>query len=326
MPKKDSNFDKIILGISALAAIGGCGYLYSLSQSFSANLKLDKVTPRNEITAAPIESIKRAIGNLNKEFDWQPPERAGKAVPLFKSVTIVQKNGEQFDLYSENPQLRPPMSNAFLMKYSLDFLAPNVGALDPDEDGFSNEEEFNAATSPKDPKSHPPFTNHLFLVERVQDDYVLILLGNSPPYTVRRVKPPGARAQLISTFPQDFGFEPNPSGTFRFTAKKYEAKSVPDPKTQLPTDASEMTILDKSTNEEFVLVNKQEKNLAAFQAKLEYRQGTVQIITVKKGEKFRIPGLGSTFRLVDVLPDSAVIAESVADGTPEKTLTVQKRP
>ncbi len=326
MPKKDSNFDKIILGISALAALGGCGYLYTLSQTFSENLKLPKITPRNEVAVVPIESVRLALGNLNKEFDWQPPERAGKAVPLFKSITIVQKNGEQFDLYTENPQLREPMSNAFLLKNGLDFLAPNVGALDPDEDGFTNLEEFNGKTDPKDAKSHPPFTNHLYLVERVQDDYILALSGNSTPYTVKRITPPGARAQFINAFPQDFGFEAVPGGTPRFTAKKYEVKSVPDPKTQLPSDASEMTILDKSTNEEFVLVNKKEKNLAAFQAKLEYRQGTVQIITVKKGEKFRIPGLGSTFKLVDVLPDSAVISESVADGTPEKSLTIPKRP
>jgi hypothetical protein len=53
----------------------------------------------------------------------------------------------------------------------------------------------------------------------------------------------------------------------------------------------------------------------------------VQNITVKKGDNFRIAGIGSTFKLVDVLPESAVVTETQGDGVPPKTLTLQmKRP
>jgi hypothetical protein len=324
MAKQDSSFDINVLCLSLLIAIAGIGYICSLSTKLGNELAMAKISHNRELPAIPIERVKLALDNLAKEADWHSPvSKDGKPVPLLKSIIVVQKNGEPFDLYNPEPKLRPPMTNEYLVKHGLDFLVPNVGDLDPDGDGFSNLEEFNSKTNPQNNSSHPPLTDHLYLVERTQDDYVLALFSNSPPYSVRRVKPPGARVALINSLPYEFGFEVGAPPRFR--AIKFNEKSAVDPNTQLPIDVSEMNILDMSTNEEFVLVNKKEKNLAAFQAKLQFRHGVIQDITVKKGESFRIAGIGSTFKLVDVQHDSAKVAES-AEGAPIKDLLIKLKP
>jgi hypothetical protein len=323
MASKDSNFDKVILSLVALAGLAGAGYVYILSGGMPEQLAVTKVRPSAVLPEVPIDDVKKALTKLTSDPEWSETVVGGKPVPLFKSIIVVQKDGNAFDLYQPEPKFREPITNEFLLNYGLDFLSPNVAELDPDEDGFSNLEEFMAKTDPKDKKAHPPLTDHLYLVERVQDDYVLAMFGNASPYTVRRIKPGAARSVLISTFPQDFGFEPN--GATRFRALSFELKTAVDPKSNLPTDVSEMKLLDTSSNTEFVLVNRKESNLAAYQAKLQFRHGTVQNLTVKKGESFRITGIGSTFKLDDVQPDAAKVTESV-DGAPAKSLLIKLKP
>lgn len=329
MASKASNYDKTLLGIAAVIALGIAGYLFTLKGSFGEKLVIPKSVPQVNFPEIPAERVDNAIKNLQTVFNWTSPERNGKLVPLNKSIPIVVKDGQLFDMFVENPPLRPPMTNKFLRDYDLNYEYENVGDLDPDGDGFSNVEEFQKQTNPKDAKSHPPLTDKLYFKERVQLDYELVLNSSEPPLIVRRTKPaPPASAipvrPLQEPWPVEFGFERGAQP--RFSATGFKKTPKVDPRTGAQAEVAELAVTDKVTGEQFTLEFKKPYNLAEYKAVLEFRIGTVQEITVKKGDTFRINGLAATFKLVDVTEDSATVAQLDEKGELGKPFVVNKRP
>lgn len=327
MAKKEEKYDKVLLGLAGVAALGVCGYLFMLKGDFGSQFVTKTATPGKDLGVIPTEKVQIAQKRLLEAFDWEAPIKANKAVPLNKSVLIILKDGTLHDMFLEDKPLRPPMTNEYLRKYELDYLAPNVADLDPDNDGFSNLEEFNLHTNPKDgnptdPKAVPPLKNKIYFVARTQDDYKIALQSSSLPLSVRRSFPEPARGVFINSLPQDFGFEP---GVARFTAKAFVAKKVPDPRLG-EKDVSELTVLDRATNAEVVLVYRQEMNLATYKAKLQFRLKTVQEREVKQGDSFTFEGVPTIFKVVKVDENSATLAEKKADGSFGEPWAVNPRP
>ena len=325
--QKKSNFEKTLLLVMALLAIGASGYFIYLTTVFSETLVQKVVTPRKEMEEVPLASVQAATGLLKQVFNWTSPIVNNKPVPLNKSILVILKGDSLVDVYVPQPQLRPPMTNEFLVKNSLpNIMSPNVGDLDPDGDGFTNLEEFNKATDPKDPLKHPPFTDHLYLKERVSDDYILKLNSSLDPYQVVLLAPKRDSAYIQPPFPKPFGFRDPVTRQVneRFVAKSFEKKEVPDPKLGgAPRDVSELVVVDKATNSEFVLVKGVEKNLAEYYAVFELWQKEVTTTKVKNGGTF--PVMGVTYKVLEVDEIQAVISEVKADGTEGAKLVIKGR-
>lgn len=319
MANKEAKYDKVLLTLASLAALGVSGSLYFLKSGFSATLAIPPVAHKSDFGVIPQEEVAAALKRLQQPSEWISPVHDNKPVPLNKSVTVLSKGSELFDLYKATPQLRPPMTNEYLLKNDLEYVSPNVGDLDPDGDGFTNLEEFTKATNPKDPKSHPPVTDHLYFAKRVQNDYILVLQSSGMPLQVKRNAPLPASSQFVSAIPSDFGYEKGATAQ-RFTAEKFENKVVEG------KDLSELTVLDKATNEKVVLVYKVPTNLAEYQVELEFRDKTVTTYTVKKGENFRLGGVAATFKVLDIQEDKATITQLKEDGTPGDKFVVGPRP
>lgn len=311
MQNRNGKYEKVLLGITALIAIGIAGYLVWTSQSFNDRLQRLNSSSKNDPGQAPTAIVEATIKRLSEKIIWVSPVINGKAVPLNKSVLLVKKGDELFDLQLEQPQLRPPMTNKYLVENDLpNILSPNVGDLDADGDGFSNLEEFNKNTNPRDPKDHPPFTDKLVLKRRITFDYILKLNSSASPYQIRRTTPEPARSVFV-TIGAEFGFD---RGVERFKALSFEAKTVKDDKVG-EKDVSELTVADKATNKEFKLVRNEEMNLAEYEAEFEFLLGARPTRTVKKGDTFQIPGIGTTYRLLEIEENSAVI-QPVDGGDP----------
>ncbi len=317
MAKKEQNYDKVLLGVAAVAAIGLAAYLYILKGDFGAQFTPKSVPQGKDLGVIPTDVVQRAQKRLAEAFNWEPPIKNNKPVPLNKSILIILRENELYDMFLEDKLLRPPMSNRYLRDNELEFLAPNVEHLDPDRDGFSNLEEFTLKTNPKDgnpsdPKAVPPQKNKIYFVGREQDDYRIALQSSTMPLQVKKLFPVPPRAVFIESFPKDFGFEPG--GVARFTAKSFTAKKIPDPRLG-EKDVSELTVLDHATNTDVVLVYKQETNLATYKAKLQFRLKTVQERIVRKGDSFTFEGVPNVFRLEDVTENGASLAEQKPDGS-----------
>lgn len=320
--EKKSNFEKVLLLIMALVALGVSGYLVYLGSGLPDRLAQKKVTPRNEMEAVPIAAVQHSTDLLKQVFNWSSPIKNNKPVPLNKSILLIMKEGQLYDLFVEQPQLRPPMTNSFLVKNGIkNVLSPNVGDLDQDGDGFANLEEFHRNTDPQDPKSQPPFTDHLYLKQRVADDYIIKLNSSIDPYQVLRLKPTRESALIAPPLPKPFGYRDPLTRQVneRFVAEKFEKKEL-DGK-----DVSELAVLDRATNNRFVLIRGEDKNLADYYAEFEFRHREVVPIKVKKGDNFRIPGVAETYQLLDIEETKAVISKLKGDGTEGEKIVIERR-
>ncbi len=157
MQKGKSNYERVILILSALVAVGLSAWLIFMSLGFSSSVETSTPKKGAELGTAPIKSVEDAITRaITDPKPWVAVVRANKPVPLNKSVLLVLKDEQPYDLFLDDPQLRPPMSNSFLRNNELEFLSPNVGDLDPDNDGFSNLEEFSAKPASTNPRMPSP--------------------------------------------------------------------------------------------------------------------------------------------------------------------------
>lgn len=334
MQKRSGNYEKIILTFAAIAAIGTAGYLFYLNDGFNDSLILPDAVSRNTMNPPDTQSVVDAIGTISRQYTWASPVIQKKAVPLNKSVLLVMKGSDIFDLQVPEPALRPPMSNEFLIGNKdksppeeplPDIFSPNVGQLDADDDGFSNLEEFEGKTNPRDPQSTPPLTNKLFLKQRISNDYILKLLSgeDTGSFQVRRMAPEPAKLAFV-TLNTEFGFD---KGVNRFVALSFEKKKIIHPKLG-EIDSYTLKLRDNATKQEFTLEQGAEKNLAEYEAQFEFRWKQVDVIpNVKKGKTFQLPRVGQTFQVLDILENIAVICPVAADGKPliDKKMDIQLR-
>lgn len=318
MQKGKSNYERIILAVMALAAIAVSAWFILQANGFSATIVTPSFNRGTEVGTPPLVNVDKAIAIASSDpKPWIAPVRANKPVFLNKSVLLVQKEEEIFDLYLDDKPLRAPMTNKFLRENELDYLSPNVGDLDPDNDGFNNKEEFEKGTSPKDPKNHPLITDKLFLVERISNDYKINLKSSSSPH---QVATPNDRQK------KNWFVDPNaaelPGKSFgaggRFVATKFEKKVIPDP-TIGEKDVSELSINDTLRKNTIILVMGTEQNLADYEGRFEFRLHKVLTIKAKKGDSFRIEGYAdTTYKVVDIQEGSAVIAPLNQAGSYDK--------
>lgn len=324
--KGNNNSEKIVLVLTSLLAIGGSAWFITKSQSFSEQLVAESITPKAEFSEVPIAKVDEALKlALADSKPWASPTINNKAVPLNKSVLLVLKDNQIFDLAVEEPMLRPPMTNSYLRENNLEFGVPNVGDLDADQDGFTNAEEFVAGTKPRDPKSHPAITDKLFDSERIAHNYRITLKTSSTPLQVST--PDAVQGERKNWF-VDPGSDTEGGKAFgldrRYIAQKFEKKDVPDPVIG-QKDVSELTVLDTKTNETFVLVKDAELNRATYEARLTFRLNGASDFVVGKGKTFRLPGFDAvTYKVIDIKEDGVIIATLNADGTTGKEILVKK--
>jgi hypothetical protein len=316
MQKKQSNYERVILALMALLALAASGWFIFQSMGFAATLEPKPFNKKNERELPPIEKVDIAIKNIvTPPKMWTSPERANKLVPLNRSVILVLKDEQIYDLALPEPKLRDPMTNEFIVKHGLQYLLPTVANQDPDNDGFTNLEEFVGKTNPKDPGSMPPVTDKLFLVDRISNDYKILLRSSSPPFQVSTPNEEKRRNWFVDPATPETSSFGGSTGQ-RFRVEKFEKKTVPDPRLG-ELDASELTIVELVTNNKIVLVMKKEVNLAVYEAKMEFRLRTpvVPLPPYKEGDQFRIPGFeATTYKILKINEDSVNIAPIGADG------------
>lgn len=323
MQNRQGNYEKTILVISSIIAIGVAVFLIFESQGFEESIALQQAAPRNDLSAPDKQKVADAIETLKKRYLWVSPVRNGKGAPLNKSVLLVMKEGKLFDLLLPEPKLREPMTNLFLVgdqtknppeKQLPNIFSPNVGDLDADSDGFSNLEEFKANTDPRDATSMPPFTDKLALGKRISHDYIILLKGGSDgTFQVQRLVP--SKASVFKPLNEEFGFD---KGTLRFKILS-SRKEVRDNPTLGPQEIYIIKVHDSATQKEFEMVQGKEVNLAEYEAEFMFNYLKRHVIPgIKEGGTFQLPGLGKTYYIHKLEETKAIISPVGSDGKPTK--------
>jgi hypothetical protein len=327
MQKNQGKYERVILIVMSLIAIATGGWFIHSTLAFPETLVRKEGVQKPFTGKIPVDKIEQATARAEKDsLVWTAPVRANKPVPLFKSVLLLLKYSDPenpIDMFTENTPLRPPMTNKWLRESNLPrigdnpaYLIPNVGDLDADDDGFSNKEEFDAHTSPTDPKSHPPPTDKLFLKERVAHNNRLFLRSSSPPFQVNT--PDQKRRNWFVNEGQRFG-----DGD-RFVAGKLEKKIIPDPRLG-EKDVSELEVEDTVRKTKFTLVMGVETNLADYEAVFESMLKVREEVRAMKGDSFRIPSWpDTTYKVIDIEEDSAVISPLDEKGDTTKQIIIKR--
>ena len=321
MQNRQGNYEKTILIISSLIAIGVAVFLILESQGFEESLILQQGTSKNDFNAPDKLKVDEATETMKKKYTWLSPVRNAKAVPLNKSVLLVMKDAKLFDLLLPEPKLREPMTNIFLTgdlsksppeEPLPNIFSPNVGDLDADSDGFSNLEEFNAKTDPRDASSMPPYTDKLFLTRRISHDYILQLKPGSDGSTFQITRLVPTKGSVFKPVNEEFGFD---KGTIRFKILSFRKAMI---ETKFgPKEAFILKMYDLSTKKEFELEEGKEVNLADYEAEFEFRWKRRQIISgIKEGGVFQLPGLGKSYYIRKLEENKAIISPLDSKGEP----------
>jgi len=105
----------------------------------------------------------KALQELNAEnklaLDFDPL-KPSREIYMFKSIALYGRQGQKTPIDIVDPkaaQVHPPIPNSYWSDNQIgeQLIYENALQLDPDKDGFTNEEEFQAKTNPNDAKSHP---------------------------------------------------------------------------------------------------------------------------------------------------------------------------
>ncbi|PTY01741.1 hypothetical protein DB346_11135 [Verrucomicrobia bacterium LW23] len=183
----------------------------------------------------------------------------------------------------------------WLEEFKIDYRSPTVANEDPDGDFFTNKEEFDAQTNPKDQTSHPKYITRLRLKDVTFKEFRLSFKSYDP-------SPPAAGKQPESFYINLIDVPGQPSkrvrkgdnlegyiiGEFRFKMVK---QAIPGTSIMEEVDRSELDIEKPEIKFKFTLVRGQQMNSPEVTADfLMLLPGqTDQTIRVGRGGEFEIP-------------------------------------
>ena len=170
------NYEKAALGGSVAAALGlaflGYSKLSGVEQDFGAGLKGQG---NNNAAVRDADLIPKTLVSLKLDRTWNQALDGDRPVDLFTGIPLFVSSlapEKPIDLLKDAP-VHPPIPNTWWIENRLDPGFADSPNRDPDQDGFSNLEEFNAKTDPNSAKSIPSLIAKLMYVKDESLGWVL---------------------------------------------------------------------------------------------------------------------------------------------------------
>ena len=248
------NYEKAALGGTVVVALGlaylGWAKMGGVDEEFGDGLK----GAGNNITAVPgAERIPMALQSMKLDRTWTQAKDGERPVDLFTGIALFVSSStpdKPVDLLKDEP-VHPPIPNTWWLENRLDPGYADSPARDPDDDGFSNFEEFKAATDPNSIKSHPPLIAKLMYLKDESIAWVIRPGYGSEgkfPFTYedskgRRNRIPAA--EMIGEGELFFSKEPEAN---RFKLLDSEKRKQLNPRTQIELDVTIVRIEDQRPN------------------------------------------------------------------------------
>jgi hypothetical protein len=339
---------QLTLALVAILAIAATAVLYMKVSGFDANFEGVRGT---SVSNAPVEKLDtRTLDDASKALQtpvaWEPPKGSGK---LFVSKLYALKDGRLIRPDVEGTMFHPPIPNEWLLKHKLDPLSGTVLSEDPDQDGFTNLEEWNGldarshldnngqpvigadgqplpddSTNPQLPNQHPPYHTKLELAKIVNIPFRLRVMSIDVPAKV--TKPSDVTVQINTidrgNKTQFIAVGDDIPGT-KFKIDSYQQKEI-DAGDGTKKDVSEVTIINKETGEKIVLPLKQVVDSPDSYGIFRYKWKKPGVPETKdfpkrRGETFTLPPEpDKTYKLIEIKGTDAII--ELPDGK-KKTLT-----
>lgn len=178
----NKNYEKVLLGAGAVAAIGLAFVGWNAAGGVEEELQKPATGAGNNNTAVPgAEAVDGAASSLAAKPAWKPfeDEEEGRPLDLFVGPPLFAKRGakEPVDLWKDEP-VHPPVKNRWWLEHRVDPSFADSPQRDPDEDGYSNLEEFEGQTDPSDARSHPELIAKLTYVKDESYRHLILFSGD----------------------------------------------------------------------------------------------------------------------------------------------------
>ena len=247
------NYEKAALG-GALVATLGLAYLgYSRFSATDADFTTTVKGQGNNNTAVNgADLIPKAIASAKADRTWKQADDAGRPVDLFTGIPLFVASSapdKALDLV-KGAIVHEPIPNLWWIENRLDPGFGDSPARDPDEDGFSNLEEFIGRTDPNDATKYPPLIAKLMYARDESLTWVVMpsfQADSSFPFKYKDSKGQENKTGAEAIAPDGLFFTKGPMAQ-RFKLLGHEVRRVMNKKINIEVDETIVRIEDQRPN------------------------------------------------------------------------------
>jgi hypothetical protein len=308
-----ANYDRVLVMLAVLFLFIAAVSIWRNATSFADNFSAQQNAPAPKQPKPPgrAADLESALDKLHQPPQWTFSGRSGLFVP---EKHFIGSNGVPATLQST--QVHPPVPNEWLEQFGLPIQDADVLTQDPDSDGFTNLDEWQAHTNPIDKNSHPEYVSKLKLKSFSEEPFRLLFsswvddptAGQTFGINTIDLKQPTQFLKVGDIIP----------GT-RFKILKFTEKYQPN---QYGTnvDISELFLEHAESKERLTLVKEKvaisPESVATFVYSWPASQPPREF-QVRKDQEFSLkPQEEIKYKLVDVQPSKAVIVNTQKPNEP----------
>ena len=318
-----NNFEKLLLAVGGLFALITGGWLSLSAFSESEGGAKVKVVERSELGPDKTADIAKALTDLTAFADkpvWSSVKLGPhQSIRAFTASPMLAKAGvdDAIRMLDEAATpIREGVPNWWLYENGLDITRDDILKLDTDNDKFTNLEEFQGGSDPRNPDSQPEFYTKLRFIEKIEIPYEIKFSGvDGQDISVRRVKPLMENGSPANRLDAKVGEE-----IFR-DDKRFTIKGIEDREATVDGQraiAKHLILLDSLNPDKPVVI--QEKatiKLSTYQAKIKSLISGSED-TKKEGQEFKLPDFTGYKILLTKIGEDFIEIEYTVPGKPVK--------
>ena len=293
------HYERVLL-IAAAVLLFVCSiFIFKNAVSFGSQMSVMPPAPalKSASPMAKAQELDAAIEKLHQPPQWTFGGRSGLFVP---EKHFIGANGQPATL--QTTEVHPPVPNEWLEQFGLPIADNDVLDQDPDNDGFTNLDEWAGHTNPTDTNSHPEYYTKLKLKSATEEPFRLVFsswFGGTFAINTIDMKQPTQFVKVGDSI----------KGT-RFKVAKFAEKYEKN-KYGTNVDVSELTLEQVETHQQLTLTKEKVAMSPESVATFIYTWGGRLEFQVRKDQEFSLkPQEQIKYKLTDVGPAKAVIVNS----------------
>ena len=291
-----ANYDRAALIAAALFLFLSAVFIFLRAANFRKSIAgmqmQSSLQPQSSKEKVP--EVEHEKQELVGPAQWTFSGRSGLFVP---EQHFIDASGQPTTL--ENTQLHPPVPNEWLEEFNLPITEGDVLEQDPDGDGFSNLDEWQAHTNPIDKNSHADYITKLKMISLAQEPFRFIFsswVGDTYAINTIDRRQPTQFLRIGETI----------RGTL-FKLVKFKEKNEKS-KFGTDVDVSELTLENTENKDQLTLTKGKTTTSPESVANFLYTWGGDQRFSAKKGQEFSLkPQMEIKYKLIDVQPNKAIL-------------------
>ncbi len=291
----------VIFGAFIFLGVVGLVKAFTLPD-IQATIPGGKMTDPDSYDTAKIATI---------EEEWnQPLQLNATDHKVYVSRLIVFKPAEQVIVPLDDAGIIQGMTVGWLKENKLSLEDPNVAIGDPDQDGFSNLEEFKAGTKPRESENHPDLISKLCVKDYEFIPFIMEFKGYNPDPggdgLVYQIKLPKVRGRNTRMVRKGEDLEGYTIGDYRkIIVDEYnEATGITE-----KVDRSELIVIHPILKTPVTLIyNKEiESDESRVVLKLDVPNVVPEPASLKRGEIFKIKDV--SYQYISATAENAVVKQ-----------------